>query len=512
MLLRRGGFHIYPKTFASSKKGMPRMNLADAKLNQLVNPTLSREEDILTRCSLASDFILSGQYEAAQEALGIFWRGTGKRPDVQGLTETTAAEVLLQCGSLSGWLGTTRQVGGAQDSAKDLISEALRLFESHRKQTRIAEAQYEIAICYWRTGAFDEGRVILEEAFERSNDEQKPKILIRSTLVEISAGRYNDALQILDKAEPIFLTSSDVLKGKWHGQKAIALRKLASAEQRADYMDRAIIEFTAAIYHYEQAQHERYCATNLNNLAMLLYKLERFSEAHEHLDRADKILQRLKDSGLLAQVSETRARVLLSEERYPEASGAIHYAIRILERGGEQALLANGLIVQATVQSRLQDARSLSTFNRAIEIAENAGAIGFAGLAALSMIEEHGTRLSETQLYNTYRKADRLLALRQDAEDIARLRKCARIVMKRLFGRTLDDKDFYLPDILLAYEERFVEQALEEEKGSVTRAARKLGLTHQRFIYILEARHRKLLKKRTPPISHRRSIIRKEKS
>jgi tetratricopeptide (TPR) repeat protein len=488
------------------------MNLADTKLNQLLDLSLSYEKRTLIRCEIASDFILSGQYEFAEEVLGVFWRGTGNRPDVKGLTEITAAEILLQCGSLSGWIGTTRQVGGAQDAAKDLISESLRLFEIHRKQTRIAEAQYELAICYWRTGAFDEGRVILQEAFERSNDEQKAKILIRSTLIEISAGRYNDALQILDKAEHIFLTSSDVLKGKWHGQKALALLRLATAEERTDFADRAIIEFTAAIYHYEQAQHERYCATNLNNLAMLLYKLERFLEAHEHLDQADKILLRLKDAGLLAQVSETRSRILLSEKRYPEALSAIQFTVRILERGGEQALLANALIVQATIQSRLQDySSSFSTFNRAIEIAEDAGSIGSAGLAALSMIEEHGIRLSETQLYNIYRKADRLLALRQDAEDITRLRKCVRIVMKKLFGKSLDDKDFYLPDVLLAYEERFVEQALEEEKGSVTRAARKLGLTHQRFIYILEARHRKLLKKRTPAIKHRKSIIKKGK-
>ncbi len=73
---------------------------------------------------------------------------------------------------------------------------------------------------------------------------------------------------------------------------------------------RAIIEFTAAIYHCEEAGHERYCATSLNNLAMLLYQLERYSEAHEHLDRAHIFLQKIKDVGLLAQVEETRARSL----------------------------------------------------------------------------------------------------------------------------------------------------------------------------------------------------------
>jgi DNA-binding NtrC family response regulator len=142
----------------------------------------------------------------------------------------------------------------------------------------------------------------------------------------------------------------------------------------------------------------------------------------------------------------------------------------------------------------------------AIELAEDAG------LTFLSIIEEHGTRLSDYDLYRTYLKADRLLASRQDAqdEDIARLRSCARMVMKRLLGKNLHDKGFYLPDVLLAYEARFIEQALEEERGSITRAANRLGLTHQRLIYVLESRHRELRQKRTPPVS-RKSIIRKDK-
>jgi Bacterial regulatory protein, Fis family len=145
-----------------------------------------------------------------------------------------------------------------------------------------------------------------------------------------------------------------------------------------------------------------------------------------------------------------------------------------------------------------------TNLHHAIELAEDAG------LTFLSIIEEHGARLSDYELYCTYLKADRLLAARQDAEDLDRLRSCARMVMKRLLGKSLDDKGFYLPDVVLAYEARFIEQALEEERGSITRAAKRLGLTHQRLIYTLESRHRQLREKRTPPVS-RKGIARKDK-
>jgi hypothetical protein len=83
----------------------------------LDNPSLTENERILIRCRVASDFIHRGQYEAAREALGGLWPGIGQRPDVKKLPPVTAAEVLLQCGTLTGWLGSARNVSGAQEQA-----------------------------------------------------------------------------------------------------------------------------------------------------------------------------------------------------------------------------------------------------------------------------------------------------------------------------------------------------------------------------------------------------------
>ncbi len=45
------------------------MNLTDARLKELDNPSLTHNERILLRCRLASEFIHIGQYEVAREAL-----------------------------------------------------------------------------------------------------------------------------------------------------------------------------------------------------------------------------------------------------------------------------------------------------------------------------------------------------------------------------------------------------------------------------------------------------------
>jgi tetratricopeptide (TPR) repeat protein len=472
------------------------MNLADTTLEQI--------------CSKTSELIYAGQYETARDELGSHWAGIGKRPQLNFAPQLNA-EILLQCGVLSGWLGSSKQLD-VQEKAIKLLSEALYIFQSLRSKTKVSETQYELGMCYFRRGSYDEARVVLAEAMRALEDvELQAKILIRRTVIEIWLGKYHEAWEMLDKTRPAFDNASHALKGRWHGQMALILRKLATAEGRIDYSDRAIIEFTAAIYHYEEAKHERYCAINLNNLAMLLYRMERYAEAHEHLDRAQTFLERLNDVGLLAQVEETRARALVAEERYEEARRVIIGVVDTFEKGGEQALLADALTIKGTIQARIGDySYSLHTFRRAIDTAENAGALSNAGRAALSMIEEHGAeRLSEYETYSLYRRADRLLATTQDAEDISRLRACARIATKKLFGKNLNDADFFLPEAMLRYEARFVEQVLEEERGVVTRAAKRLGLSHQRFLYILEARHGKLRSKRKPGV-RRKSIIRKD--
>jgi tetratricopeptide (TPR) repeat protein len=492
------------------------MNLADERLKELDNSSLTSDERTLLRCRVAADLIQRGQYETAREALGELWRGMGERPEMERLPPATAAEVLLQCGALTGWLGSVRSVEDSQEKAKDLLTEALRIFQAHDRATKVAEAQYELGICYWRVGAYDEARLVMREALKPLTDadvELKAKIQIRRTIVEACENRFSEALSILKEAEPVFASAGDALKGRWHGQMALVLIRLAGVEGNAEYADRAIIEFTAAVYHYELAGHERYCALNLNNLAMTLYKLGRYTDAHEHLDRAQLIFTRLKDPGNLAQVDETRARILVAEKKYREADRIIADVIKTFEKGGESAYLADALTVQGIAWARLGGYESsINILRRAADVAEAVGALASAGLAALTLIEEHGARrLSPPEASKVYLRADRLLKSTQDAEDIERLRACARIVLRRLSGMRLRDKGFTFYGAIHDFEASLIEQALEEMEGSVTGAANLLGLKHQTLITMLKTRHTGLQKKRTPPEKRRRSIIRKPK-
>ncbi len=489
------------------------MNLTDARLKRLDNPSLTPDERALIRSEVSADLISAGQYETARDALGELWRGVGERPNVEGLSERTAAEVLLQAGALAGWLGASAQVQGAQSAAKDLISESAARFEKLGETERAAIARSDLALCYWREGAYDEARVFLAGALESVTETPaQAKVLLRLVTVELAAGRYNDGLALLKEHASIFDERlNHDLRGSFHSHLAVVLTQLGAVEQRPDYLDRAIIEYTAAIYHFDEAKHERYSANNENNLAFLLYKIGRYQEAHEHLDRAQIISTKLQAHSTVAQVDETRARVFVAEQRYREANKVIGRAIQTLEKCGASALLADAFTVQGVAWARLGAYESSQNILRhAGNLAEESGALYNAGLAALTLIEEHGSkRLPEAELFSVYLRADELLKGSQHAEVAERLRACARLIIRRMAGLRLSDRNFSLHGAIHDLEARYIEQALEEAGGSVTRAAELLGLAHQSLTNILKARHKTLLPKRTPPRTRRKSIIQK---
>jgi len=431
------------------------MNLQTQLLHRIDDLTLSRDERARLRCQLAKELEQGGNYDAAHGAMGDLWQRMGERPVLEGLNQHTAAEVLLRAGALSGWLGSAKQVEGAQEMAKNLISESITIFESLQETEKAAEAVTDLAYCYWREGAYDEARVMLHNALSRlkhRDSEQKAIAMLRSAIVEKTAMRFNDALRILNDAAPLVETHGDhTLKGNFYNTLANVLKYLGTAEQREDYRDRALIAYAAASLHLEQAGHTRYRARVENNSGFLLLTLGRFTEAHEHLDRARRLFIGLKDSGSIAQVDDTRARALIAQGRNSEAERIALVSVHALEKGGEQALLAESLTTYGVALARLNRyAAARSTLQRAIEVAHTAGNNERAGLAALTLIEELSEQLSRDELRVIYQRAADLLVNSQHPETPARLVSLARRVLDVEETRA---REFSTPNFIYATEQ-----------------------------------------------------------
>jgi CheY-like chemotaxis protein/tetratricopeptide (TPR) repeat protein len=481
-------------------------------LHELTDQNLSANQRAQARCELAIQLETEGDYQAAREAMGELWQLVGERPFVEGLDEETTGAVLLRAGVLTGWLGSAKQITGAQEIAKDLITESIEIFEARRESSRTAEGLIELACCYWREGKFDEGRVVVSEALHRLSDsdtELRAKALLRRAIIEEESKRFGDALKIHIEAGPLFeRLENHCLIGSYHNAYAIVLRNLGSSENRQDYIDLALIEYAAAAYHFEEAGHIRYQACVENNLAFLFWKLGRFVDAHTHLDRAQILFARLKDNLHSSQVDETRARVLLAEGRVVDAERAARRAVQILETGDAAWVMAEALTAHGTALARLRrSSEARSAFERAISVAEQAGDTQRAGLAALALVEELGGDLTNDELCSVIDAAQGFIS---ESRDIATVRRLAinasnvvAVVRKHLeLPRSVDWTSFSFPDAVRRYEAHFITLALSDAGGRITRAARLLRLKGHQSLTSLLQKHKDI-----PVTRRKRSII-----
>jgi CheY-like chemotaxis protein/tetratricopeptide (TPR) repeat protein len=490
------------------------MIISSQLLHQIADSTLPEDERVKLRCQLAKGLEDVGNYEAAREAMGELWPSVGERPRLDGLNQATAAEVLLRVGVITGWIGSAKQIEGAQRLAKDLISESIRSFEELANRERIAEAQSDLAVCYWREGAFDEARVLLYEALgglADSKSEVKAVTLLRTALIEKVADRLSDALRLHVEAAPLFDASKNhTIKGRFHNEYAQVLRKLSAAEHRNDYIDRALIEYEAASYHFEQAGHARYQACVENNLGFLFGTIKNFSEAHEHLDRAQALFTAMKDSVHTAQVDDTRARVLLAEGRINEAEKIVRSAVQVLERGGEQSLLAEALTTYGVIFARMGSHKvARLTLQRAVEVAQNAGDLEAAGLAALTILEELSEHLQSHDLSATYDRAAELLSKSENQETKDRLLAVSRRVLFLISSLPSPPtwKGFNFYDAVLRFEARLIERALRDAGGIVSRAAQLLGIDRSSLDAMLHRGRHKALEHLRTPVEPRKSSL-----
>lgn len=472
---------------------------------------LTPSEEAQIRCQSALELKDKGDYEGTKEVMRPLWRRIGERPKTNGLHPSVAAEVLLCTGILSCWIGTKCQVNEAQEFARDLISESMTYFESEGDAFKLAAARVELAYSYWCEGSLDEARVVFKESLQKLSVEgnTKARAIVGLAVVEWSCGQYHTSLELLTKNSGLFgKISNRAIRGTFHNQVAIVLRQLAKTEKRGEreeYFQNAINEFEKADGYFKQVRNNAFRASIKNNVGLILLDLRRFKEGHKYLAEARRLSVLIRDRVLTAQIDESRAQLFLAENKLKEAEVAVSGAVSSLVRSGQQCLLAEVLITHGIALARLKKfERAQFTFQRAIEVAHQVGALNKAGLAALTMIEELND-LSPEIMRSAYDRASEWLANSQSQDISQRLNAVARKVLLSVAGQevkaeteVLLNKPCNLQREVLKYEGALIKQALSKVNGSVTRAAELLNLSYQGLAYIIGTRHKDLLKERSP--------------
>lgn len=181
------------------------------------------------------------------------------------------------------------------------------------------------------------------------------------------------------------------------------------------------------------------------------------------------------------------------------------------ENNTQPSLFAEALIAHGITLARLKRLDTAqATLERAIAVAEEAGALDKAGLAALTMIEEL-EQLSRETLLSFYEQASKGMAKVRNRKLQWRVIGAAKKLMTSFWGEMDSDRAFEVHlarlsgcrEQMVSNEGTFIKQVLIRTDASISNTASLAHSDSGRVTYIIELKYKPLFKNRT--IVRRRS-------
>lgn len=414
---------------------------------------------VVACCASAAKLEACGEYEAAREALSLFWDGPLHEPHLQGLSDEAQTVLLLRCGSLTAWLGSKGQLKGWMEVSKNLLTRCSELALATSAEDAWLEAQRHLGNCYRREGAFAEAHAVLTTALNiaKAGSDLKLELTIALAIVHWSKERYEEALALLQSISSFVEQSrNEFIKCAFHNGVAINQKSL-------DKLDEAIIEMTACSYHAERAGHMTFLIAAEINLGNWFVTAKEYPQAHEHIARAEELARERGDMVHLAHSKDSRALAFFKERKYEAAERYARQSVELLERGDDHAFLVSSLLTHARILAKLRRySQSMKAYLYAQEIAEHKISANKATQIGVELVFQVGTRI------------------------------CL-------------DSEIGYDTLVKKFRESLIDAAMEDADGKMTEASRLLGMEdHQQLGWLLKNTFPHL--RRTPP--RRRSIIR----
>ncbi|MGB9178757.1 MAG: hypothetical protein WCB68_05860, partial [Pyrinomonadaceae bacterium] len=298
----------------------------------------------------------AGKYEEARGLLSGWWRRIGERPDLAGLDVWSSAELLLRAGALSAFIGDMQEIVVAQEFARNLLTEALRLFEQSQLIVKQAECLNYLAICYLFEARLREAHDFAHAALQLVGhlDLERRAIILKDLgIIARSSQHVEQALDYFSQANPLFEQIDNLAaRGNFHNAYAIALQCRWTEGRDPRDRDLALEQLAAASGYLERAGSLELRAVVENNLGWLLYTAKMYKEAHAHLNTASRLFKSLNKLVHSAYCEETRAQVYLAEGQNGNAERAARMAVRGLELSNQRIWLAEACITHGRALTR----------------------------------------------------------------------------------------------------------------------------------------------------------------
>lgn len=350
-----------------------------------------------------------GRYEEALAEVRSIWEDTTELPKTNDFEPQAAAEIILRCGSLIGFLGHIKQIPNAQEKSKNLLTEAYNRFLDIYNVEKIAECANYLALAYWRAGALVEAETWIEEALSynlpNSNRIRLYSHIIKSMIL-LSSKKYEAVCLNFTKLNTDFINFADnFLKGSFYNNYGLALKNLRD-------VDKALSALESGRDYYLKSGNKFHYGLAENNLAQLYKSQNRFAKAHQAIDNATKIFKKIKDRTREGFSLDTKAQIYFFEKRYAEALETVEKSLAILGKSEIAAYLVETYLTKVKILLYLDDFSSATLcLSDAVQLAKSQ----ISENAALNIIREFELTLEEK---NSLKAEESFINEKSDKKDL----------------------------------------------------------------------------------------------
>lgn len=268
--------------------------------------------------------------ESLRKTLQVVWN-IEETPNFDKYDDAIRAQLLRLCGVFLSFYGIARNLKNYQLRGKDLLTNAVEIFEVNKLLDKAAEAKINLAFCYWNLGEVNECEAILNfvEA-EFGKNLLHPvylQLCINRLLIYFWSQDIEPALKIIEEIKvPIQYCTDARLQAMFHNKAGIFYR--ASKQY-----DRAIFHQNEAIRFAEKTGNQLFVAVELNNLAFLYKEAVDFEKAFECISESIDKFKGIGHQGFLPHALDTKALIYLDWNKPENALETIDQSIDCFNQG-----------------------------------------------------------------------------------------------------------------------------------------------------------------------------------
>jgi tetratricopeptide (TPR) repeat protein len=302
-------------------------------------PELTTAE-LLQLIEEARNVELCRDLDSLREILQTVWN-IEETPKFDNYDKAIKAELLRLCGVFLSFYGNARSLKDYQIRGKNLLIDAIEIFEENKISDKSAEAKINLAFCYWNLGEVSETEAILDivEA-EFGKNLLHPiylRICVNRLLIYFWKQDLKSAIKIVEEITiPMQFCTDLRLQAMFHNQAGIFYRATKK-------YDKAAFHLNESIRFAKKTNNRFFFAIILNNLAYLYKELKDFQKAFDCISESIDEVNKIKHQGFLPHALDTKALIYLDWNKPKNALETIKESIEYFKKGEDYRGLTDAL-------------------------------------------------------------------------------------------------------------------------------------------------------------------------